>query len=42
MRPLSQEAIDDWEVNGPKYRNMARTSPFGLVVEHNLKIGFSG
>ena len=38
--PLSQEAIDDWEVNGAKYRNRARTSPFGLVVEHSLKSAF--
>jgi cyclohexanone monooxygenase len=31
--PLSAEAIEDWRANGSAYRQQARTSPFGLLIE---------
>ena len=38
--PLSEEATEDWEANGARYRHRARTSTFGLVAEQNVKSAF--
>lgn len=31
--PLSPEVIQDWKENGPKYREIAKTTPFGFLVQ---------
>jgi cation diffusion facilitator CzcD-associated flavoprotein CzcO len=31
--PIPPEAIQDWKENGPKYREMAKTTPFGFLVQ---------
>jgi cation diffusion facilitator CzcD-associated flavoprotein CzcO len=31
--PLPPEVIEDWSENGPKYRELAKTTPFGFLVQ---------
>ena len=31
--PLAPEVIEDWSENGPKYRELAKTTPFGFLVQ---------
>jgi cyclohexanone monooxygenase len=31
--PLAPEVLEDWEENGPKYRDLAKTTPFGFLVQ---------
>ena len=31
--PLPPEVIEDWSQNGPKYRELAKTTPFGFLVQ---------
>jgi cyclohexanone monooxygenase len=31
--PLTPEVLDDWQENGPKYREIAKTTPFGFLVQ---------
>ncbi len=31
--PLPAEVIEDWSENGPKYRELAKTTPFGFLVQ---------
>ena len=31
--PIPQEVILDWNQNGPKYREIAKTTPFGFLVQ---------
>jgi cyclohexanone monooxygenase len=35
--PLSSDAIEDWNGHQAEYRQKARTSPFGMLVEQNGK-----
>ena len=35
--PLSAGAIEDWNENHTEYRQKAWTSPFGMLVEQNMK-----
>src|SRR5581483_7795997 len=32
-RPLSDEVLGDWKSNAPRYRQQARTSAFGILIE---------
>jgi cyclohexanone monooxygenase len=31
--PIPPEVIEDWKENGPKYRALAKTTPFGFLVQ---------
>lgn len=31
--PIPREVLDDWKKNGPKYRAVAKTTPFGFLVQ---------
>jgi cyclohexanone monooxygenase len=31
--PLPAEVLEDWSENGPKYRELAKTTPFGFLVQ---------
>ena len=31
--PLAPEVLEDWSENGPKYRELAKTTPFGFLVQ---------
>lgn len=35
--PLSPEAVQDWKANRAKYRNLAKATPFALLLEHGEK-----
>jgi cation diffusion facilitator CzcD-associated flavoprotein CzcO len=32
-RPLTPEALEDWQENGSKYREIAKTTPFGFLIQ---------
>jgi cation diffusion facilitator CzcD-associated flavoprotein CzcO len=31
--PIPPEVLEDWNENGPKYRDLAKTTPFGFLVQ---------
>ncbi len=31
--PLSQDVLEDWKENGPRYRDLAKTTPLGFLVQ---------
>ena len=35
--PLSPDAVQDWNANRTKYRNLAKATPFALLVDHGEK-----